>query len=47
VPPAVPLMADHVGPVSGAGIVREFAEIEFTAGLPPDVTVIDGVSSPC
>ncbi|MBS1164016.1 MAG: polygalacturonase-like protein [Proteobacteria bacterium] len=46
-PPAVPLMADHVRPVSGAGIIREFAEIEFTAGLPLNVPVVDGVSSPC
>lgn len=47
IPPAIPVMADHVRPVSGAGILREFAEIEFMSELPAGVTVIDGVSNPC
>lgn len=45
--PAVPVMADHIRPIAGAGILREYAEITLTADLPPNVPVIDGVSSSC
>lgn len=47
VEPAVPVMADQVRPIAGAGILREYADITLTADLPPNVPVLDGVSSSC
>lgn len=45
--PAVPVMADFIRPVSGAGILAEFADVELSGPLVPEMTVTDGVSSAC